>query len=178
MGEKISVDSATMMNKVLELIEARYLFDLPPSKLSMVQHRESLVHALVEEAGGAILAFLSLADMRLAIADVLGAENLDLPRLDVSALGALHFEPIDEERFPAARLVAPALSSAAAAIVLNAANEVLVKAFLQKELAFCSIAEGVESVLESIGEQQAPQTLDDIIALDNLARQKTKTRTS
>ena len=175
MGKKISIDSATMMNKVLELIEAHTLFDLPADKLAMVQHRESLVHALVEEAGGGLFAFLAAPDMRIALADILGAHHHDLPRLNFDTLTRLHFEPIDSARFPVVRLAQPVLlSGQAAAIILNAANEMLVGAFLHKRIAFNAIAKGVENVLEKMRVPQQPHTLEDITALDNLARKTTE----
>lgn len=176
MGDKISIDSATMMNKVLELIEAHYLFNLAPEQLTMLQHRESIIHGLVEEASGAQLALLGLPDMRLAIADILGAQEIDLPRLDLAQLGALHFCAIDPKRFPAAQLATPVLQAGqGAAIVLNAANEVLVQAFLEGKLAYLSIATGVENVLEKmVGEVVPPHNLDDIFALDDRARTATK----
>jgi 1-deoxy-D-xylulose-5-phosphate reductoisomerase len=178
MGDKISIDSATMMNKVLELIEAHYLFALPPEKLTMIQHRESIVHGLVEETGGGMLAFMGAPDMRLAIADILNETHSGVEHLDLAKLAQLSFEPIDPERFPASRLALPVLEAGqGAAIVLNAANEVLVKAFLQKTLPFNAIAITAENVLETmIGKSIEIKAITDVIALDQLARETTEER--
>lgn len=179
MGKKISVDSATLMNKVLELIEAHILFDLPPESLDMLLHRQSIVHAMVEEVGGGIFAFMGAPDMRLAIADVLGLRHSGVCALNLANLGNLSFEPIDEKRFRAASLAQPVLRAGpAAAIILNAANESAVNSFLAGAIGFTAIAEIVADVLEQMTRSSFPplENVAEIIALDELARRYTEER--
>ena len=173
MGAKISVDSATMMNKGLELIEAHYLFDLSAERIDILVHPQSIVHSLVEYADGSLLAQLGPSDMRVPI-----AHSLDWPermatgveRLDLLAAGRLDFEAPDEERFPALRLARRALADGGAAtVVLNAANEIAVAAFLQRRIHFPDIAGTVERTLASMSEP-VPQSIADVIALDRQAR--------
>ena len=158
MGPKISVDSATLMNKGLEAIEARWLFDVEPERIDVVIHPESIVHSLVEYVDGSWLAQLSVPDMRIPISYVLGIpERLplpDVPPLELATLGALHFEAPDTTRFPALRLASEAARlGGTAPAVLNAANEVAVEAFLAGRIPFPAIAETVEAVLAQAGFQ-------------------------
>jgi 1-deoxy-D-xylulose-5-phosphate reductoisomerase len=174
MGRKISVDSATMMNKGLELIEAHFLFGLPEQRIDIVVHPQSVIHSLVEYLDGSVLAQLGNPDMRTPIAHALayparidsGVGPLDLP-----ALGRLDFEPPDPRRFPCLRLAREALrEGGGAACVLNAANEVAVAAFLERRLPFPAIAELNERVLEAVGGRSAPGSLAEALALDAEAR--------
>jgi 1-deoxy-D-xylulose-5-phosphate reductoisomerase len=151
MGPKITVDSATFMNKGLEVIEARWLFDMPPDRVDVVVHPQSIVHSLVEYKDGSVLAQLGLPDMRVPIAVALAHPErlpLDLPRLDLAALGRLDFETPDHKRFPCLDLAYAALrGDEAAPAVLNAANEVSVASFLRGAIAFPTIAKANEAVL-------------------------------
>ena len=144
MGDKISIDSATLMNKGLEVIEARWLFDVPADRVDVVVHPQSIVHSLVEYCDRSVLAQLGLPDMRVPIAVALAHPerlSLDLPRLDLAEIGRLDFERPDRGRFPCLDLAYRAVSgSEAAPAVLNAANEVAVAAFLEREIAFLDIA--------------------------------------
>ena len=169
MGAKISVDSATLMNKGLELIEAHYLFGLPPEKIDIVVHPQSVVHSLVEFIDGSLLAQLGSADMRIPISYALGwPERIPTPaaRLDLVELGRLDFEAPDPKRFPALRLARQALESGGgASVVLNAANEVAVELFLAARIAFTEIASIVEEALESFA-APGPATIADVMELD------------
>ncbi|WP_294172532.1 1-deoxy-D-xylulose-5-phosphate reductoisomerase [uncultured Sphingomonas sp.] len=173
MGAKISVDSATMMNKGLELIEAHYLFGLPGERINIVVHPQSIVHSLVEFADGSMLAQLGPSDMRVPIAHVLAwPERMatHVERLDLLAAARLDFEAPDELRFPALRLARQALDAARSApIVLNAANEVAVAAFLAGAIHFPDIAATVERALDTMDEP-APNSIEEVIALDLQAR--------
>jgi 1-deoxy-D-xylulose-5-phosphate reductoisomerase len=175
MGPKITVDSATMMNKALEIIEARWLFDLPPSQIEVVIHPQSIVHSLVEFADGSVLAQLSPPDMKLPIQYALTwPERCDSParRLDLTEALRLDFEPPDEDRFPALALgreVAAAGGTAGA--VLNAANEAAVAGFLAGELSFTEIVPACRSVLDSHPFNANP-ALDELLSLDRWARQE------
>jgi 1-deoxy-D-xylulose-5-phosphate reductoisomerase len=155
MGGKITIDSATLMNKGLELMEAHYLFGTPYERIDVLVHPQSLVHGLVELADGATLAHLGPPDMRIAISYALHAgESVELPivPLDLAAIGTLSFEPVDDEAFPCLRLArAAALAGGTAPCVLNAANEVAVHAFLRGELAFLDIPEVIERTLHELG---------------------------
>ncbi|HTO71217.1 MAG TPA: 1-deoxy-D-xylulose-5-phosphate reductoisomerase [Myxococcota bacterium] len=155
MGAKITIDSATLMNKGFEVIEARWLFDLPVEQIGVLVHPESIIHSLVEFSDGAWLAQLGIPDMRIPIAYTLGMpERLplpDLPALDLLGLGALHFEAPDLVRFPALRLAFEALAAGGTApAALNGANEIAVAAFLAREIPFTAIAETAEEVLEAV----------------------------
>jgi len=175
MGPKITIDSATMMNKALELVEARWLFGLPASKLAVVVHPQSIVHSLVEFVDGAIIAQLSPPDMRLPIhyalfhpVRVAGPAR----RLDFNAAMSLDFEPPDLARFPAVRLGQEAAArGGTAGAVLNAANEEAVRGFLDGALRFTDIAEVCRRALAEHPFQEHP-TLDDIRRLDAWARQE------
>jgi 1-deoxy-D-xylulose-5-phosphate reductoisomerase len=173
MGRKISVDSATMMNKGLEVIEARWLFDVPPEQIEVVIHPQSVVHSLVEYVDGSVIAQLSNPDMRVPIAHALAyPERIEsgVRPLDLGALGRLSFEPPDTARFPCLELAYRALRAGGTApTLLNAANEVAVEAFLAGRLRFTSIAAVIEEVLERLPVEAVGQ-LDALIAADTLAR--------
>ncbi|MCB2061535.1 MAG: 1-deoxy-D-xylulose-5-phosphate reductoisomerase [Novosphingobium sp.] len=179
MGAKISVDSATMMNKGLELIEACHLFPVGLDRLRIIVHPQSIVHSMVEYRDGSTLAQLGPSDMRVPIASTLAwPQRMDTPcePLDLAAIGALTFRAPDEERFPATRLARwAARAGGAAPTVLNAANEVAVAAFLDGRIAFTRIAEHVEDVLSCYA-PDAPASLDDVIAVDAEARVQARAR--
>ena len=177
MGAKISIDSATLMNKGLELIEARYLFDLAPSQLDVVIHPQSVVHALVEFHDGAVVAQMAHPDMRIPIGFCLGwPERLawNAPKLDLPRVGALHFEAPDYERFPALQLARNALEQGGGAPnVLNAANEVAIEAFRAHRLSFQGIPGLVEAVLEKAAKEgylAEANTVNDALRVDHVAR--------
>ncbi len=175
MGAKISVDSATMMNKGLELIEAHYLFAMPEPQIEILIHPQSVIHSAVVYCDGSVLAQLGSPDMRTPIAYALGwPERLAVPvaKLDLVALGGLTFEAPDEARFPALRLARQALRAGAGApTLLNAANEVAVAAFLAHRFPFGAIADVVARVLETVP-GHVPANLDAVLALDDAARRE------
>jgi 1-deoxy-D-xylulose-5-phosphate reductoisomerase len=157
MGGKITIDSATLMNKGLELMEAHHLFGTPYERIAVVVHPQSLVHGLVQLADGAMLAHMGPPDMRIAISYALhGGESVELPiaPLDLAAVGALTFEPVDLEAFPCLRLAGEAARAGGTApCVLNAANEVAVHAFLEGRLRFLEIPEVIARTLEQLGSE-------------------------
>ncbi len=177
MGAKISVDSATMMNKGLELIEAHYLFPVGLEKLRIIIHPQSVVHSMVEYRDGSTLAQLGPSDMRVPIASALAwPARMATPcaPLDLALLGELTFRAPDELRFPATRIAREAAQAGGAApAALNAANEVAVAAFLKSQFAFTQIAVMVEQVLERYA-PAAPACLADVIAIDAEAREHAK----
>jgi 1-deoxy-D-xylulose-5-phosphate reductoisomerase len=177
MGAKISVDSATMFNKGLELIEAHHLFPVGLEKLRIVVHPQSVVHSMVEYRDGSTLAQLGPSDMRVPIASALAwPQRMDTPcaPLDLAALGELTFRAPDEARFPATRICREAAQAGgAAAAVLSAANEVAVASFLDGKLAFTRIAVMVEQVLTRYS-PRAPASLSDVIAVDAEARARAR----
>ena len=176
MGPKVTVDSATLMNKGLELLEAHHLFSLPPAKLDILVHPQSIVHCLVHLSDGAVLAQMSCPDMRTPIAYSLAwPERMHAPtkRLDLAALGTLSFEAPDERRFPALRLAREVLAAGGSAgTVLNAANEIAVEAFLGGRIGFLAIADLVEATLEASAGLAAydRNSVEDVLAVDNEAR--------
>ncbi len=175
MGRKISVDSATMMNKALEVIEARWLFDLQPAQIRVVLHPQSIIHSMVSCQDGSVLAQLGTPDMRVPIAYGLSfPERIEsgASRLDFLALGGLHFEAMDTRRFPCMQLAFDALDAPeGATTVLNAANEVAVAAFLEGRLRFSDIHTVNARALETLGHQGGPiASVDDLIALDERSR--------
>ena len=175
MGAKISVDSATLMNKGLELIEAHHLFGTAPERLSAVVHPQQIVHCLVAYADGSVLAQLGSPDMRTPIAFTLGyPDRISAPtqRLDLAGLGQLSFEKPDLQRFPCLALAQQALRAGGSApTVLNAANEVAVEAFLRRQIRFPDIAGVVESVLsEAESMRGAPGSVEEALAVDGVAR--------
>ena len=180
MGRKISVDSATMMNKGLELIEAHFLFDMPAQRLDVVIHPQSIVHSMVEYIDGSILAQLGNPDMRTPIAHALAwPSRIDsgVSLLDLATHGRLDFERPDPVRFPCLRLAREALAAGAAApCVLNAANEVAVEAFLERRIRFTDIARVNESVLDALGAARAPVDTAEVVALDARARERAGAR--
>ena len=180
MGAKVTIDSATLMNKGLELLEAHHLFALPPEKLDALVHPQSIVHCLVHMSDGAVIAQLSCPDMRTPIAYSLAwPERMHVPnkRLDLAEIGSLTFEVPDPDRFPALRLAKEVLAAGGSAgTVLNAANEVAVAAFLEKRLGFLGIAGLVESTLAACADLIAvtPQTADDVLEIDEEARRRAR----
>lgn len=177
MGAKITIDSASMFNKALEIIEAHWLFDMPPEKIQVVVHPQSIVHSAVEFADGAVLAQLGVPDMRVPI-----AYAMTYPRriptgskpLDLFSIGTLTFEPGDPVRFPALRLAGECLNAGGAACtILNGANEMAVAAFLRDEIPLGAISRIVEGTLEACGAMPA-DTLDDIFHADLEARRVAK----
>ena len=175
MGAKISVDSATLMNKGLELIEAHHLFGTPPERLGVVVHPQQIVHCLVAYLDGSVLAQLGSPDMRTPIAYALGyPDRIAAPtaRLDLAQLGQLNFEAPDLDRFPCLALAQRALRAGGAApTILNAANEVAVEAFLARKIGFCDIARVVDSALEQCESPgRAPGSVDEALAIDTAAR--------
>lgn len=173
MGAKISVDSATLMNKGLELIEAFHLFGLRPDQLDVLVHPQSLVHGLVEYIDGSVLAQLGPADMRVPIAHALAwPERIATPveRLDLARIGKLEFEEADRQRFPALALGEAALAEGSCRpCVLNAANEVAVAAFLEGRIGFLQIATVVAETLAALP-ACCPETLEDVGQADRRAR--------
>ena len=176
MGPKITIDSATMMNKGFEIIEARWLFDVPVERVQVVIHRQSIVHSMVEFKDGSIMANIAPPDMELPIAYALSyPERMEMPqRLDIFAMKALEFKAPDEEKFPCLRLAKEAARAGhGAQVVLNAANEALVARFLAGGLRFTDIPRGVEEMLRqhTTGE---PGSIDEVLALDEETRHMTE----
>ena len=175
MGAKISVDSATMMNKGLELIEAHYLFQMPSDRLDILVHPQSVIHSMVSYRDGSVLTQMGVPDMRTPIAYALAwPKRMDAPvdRLDLAEIGSLSFEAPDPDRFPALRIARTALQAGdGSAAVLNAANEVAVQAFLERRIGFLRIVEVVEETL-NILDSGTPQSLEDVMAVDQAARQE------
>jgi 1-deoxy-D-xylulose-5-phosphate reductoisomerase len=174
MGAKISVDSATLMNKGLELIEAHHLFRLAPDRIDIVVHPQSVIHGLVSYRDGSVLAHLGSPDMRTPIAYALGwPDRTAAPykRLDLAEIGRLTFEAPDERRFPALRLAREVMAQGGnSATVFNAANETAVHAFLGGEIGFLDIAATVERTLAAVPARNL-ESLDDVYEVDRLARE-------
>jgi 1-deoxy-D-xylulose-5-phosphate reductoisomerase len=174
MGQKISVDSATMMNKGLEVIEAHWLFEAVPEQIEVVIHPQSIIHSMVEYVDGSVLAQLGNPDMRTPIAHALGfPERIEtgVNPLDMFKIARLDFEAPDFERFPCLRLAYQALASGGSApAVLNAANEVAVDSFLKCLMPFTAIPAMIEDVMQTIGRRDIV-TLDDVLAADGMARE-------
>lgn len=175
MGRKISVDSATLMNKGLEVIEAHGLFAMAPEKIEVLIHPQSIVHGLLEYENGTLMAQLCKPDMLIPIASALNwPEHLSIPveSLDLARVAKLTFEPVDHQRFPCLRLAYQALEmGSGAATVLNAANEVAVQFFLQGKIGFMDIPRVITSVLEKMGAPSA-NDVDTVLSIDHLARQE------
>jgi 1-deoxy-D-xylulose-5-phosphate reductoisomerase len=173
MGRKISVDSATMMNKGLEVIEAHWLFNVPAENIQVVVHRESVIHSLVQYVDGSVLAELGPPDMRTPIAQALAyPERIasGVEALDLSAVAALHFERPDFKRFPCLGLAYQALRDGESApATLNAANEVAVERFLERRLGFVDIPGVIARVMERTPASRI-ESLDDVLAADAAAR--------
>jgi 1-deoxy-D-xylulose-5-phosphate reductoisomerase len=179
MGNKISIDSATMMNKGLEVIEAHHLFNLPADRIDIVIHPQSIVHSMVEYVDGSIIAQLSTTDMKFPIQyALLYPERIVAPfaRLDLAKIRTLQFLPVDPKRFPAVGLAYHALRAGGSApAVLNAANEVAVGRFLAKELPFTGIVEVVSRVLDRhAGNVAAIDSVDDALHWDAWARNEAR----
>ena len=177
MGKKITVDSATLMNKALELIEAKWLFDLSPGRISVIIHPQSIVHSLVELNDGAVFAHLSVPDMRIPISYALfwpERPGLDLKKLDLAQISELKFEKPDFNQFPALKLGFCALKMGGSmASAMNAANEEAVKAFLSGKISFNGIVRIVEKVMD--GHKSAePKNLEDVLEVDRGARERAR----
>ena len=173
MGPKITIDSATLMNKGLEVIEARWLFDIPPDRIRVVVHPQSVVHSMVEFIDGSFKAQLGVTDMRHPIQYALSWPErwaASLPDFDPVSVGALEFEPPDTERFPCLALAYAALESGGTApAVLNAANEVAVESFLAGRIGFMQIAAMIEATLEA-ADNGSDKTVDGVLEADSQAR--------
>jgi 1-deoxy-D-xylulose-5-phosphate reductoisomerase len=177
MGGKITIDSATLMNKGLELMEAHHLFGVPYDQLDVVVHPQSLVHGLVQLADGAMLAHVGPPDMRIAISYALNSgQSMPLPvePLDLAQVGSLDFEPVDTETFACLRLALEAARAGGTApCVLNAANEIAVHAFLQNQLPFLGIAEVIERTLAALPARPV-RHFSDLYAADSEARTRAR----
>jgi 1-deoxy-D-xylulose-5-phosphate reductoisomerase len=177
MGAKITIDSATMMNKGLEVIEAHWLFAMPADKISIVVHPQSIIHSMVEYRDGCVMAQLGTPDMRAPIAYALAwPERCEsgIPKLDLAKIGTLTFEEPDMERFPALRLAFDALKAGRTyPAVLNAANEIAVAAFLDQKIRFIEIAETVDKTMQA-HEAYTPVELEDYLQADQWARETAK----
>jgi len=181
MGAKISIDSATMFNKCLEIIEAARLFSLPSEKIEVLIHPQSVIHGMVYFSDGSVLAQLGTPDMRIPIAHTLAWPRrifTTAPRLDLAAIQKLEFSAPDETQFPALRLAREVLAAGAgASTVLNAANEIAVAAYLAKKIGFLDIAAIVEDVLAALGAPAVPD-LQTVLAVDQAARQTAAQRST
>ena len=179
MGAKISVDSATMMNKGLEIIEAHHLFDMGSEQISVLIHPQSIIHSMIEYIDGSTLAQLGIPDMRIPIAYTLSwpeRMTTPVPRLDLATIGQLTFKEPDVKRFPAITLARQALESGGTTpTILNAANEVAVQAFLQHRIGFLDIVAIVTDILATMDHTE-PHDLDDIVNADQQARRLTLER--
>jgi 1-deoxy-D-xylulose-5-phosphate reductoisomerase len=175
MGDKITIDSATLMNKGLEVVEARWLFDIPASKIEVVVHRESIVHSLVEYADRSVIAQLGLPDMRTPIAYAMNYPErvpLDLPSLNLAQIGTLTFFNPDHDRFPCLKLGYDALRvGGTMPAAMNAANEVAVQAFLDRRIRFLSIAETIRRTMDAHNPVEVT-TIEDALRTDAWARAK------
>jgi 1-deoxy-D-xylulose-5-phosphate reductoisomerase len=174
MGAKITIDSATLMNKGLELIEAKHLFALEADRLDVLVHPQSVIHGMVHYSDGSVLAHLAAPDMRTPISYCLAwPDRMATPtaRLDLAALSSLTFERPDLARFPALRLALEVLRhEGGSATVLNAANEIAVGAFLEGRLGFRSIADLVAGALDRMGDVPRPDDIEAVFGLDAEAR--------
>lgn len=175
MGAKITIDSATLMNKGFEVIEARWLFDLPGEKIDVVVHPQSIVHSMVEFVDGSVKAQMGLPTMLVPIQYALTYPHrmpLDIPRMDLASIGNLTFEAPDLQRFPCLRMAYEALTAGGSAgAVINAANEVAVASFLAGELSYLGIARTIEWTLNYI-EHVGHPSLDDVVAIDAESRRR------
>ncbi|WEX89010.1 1-deoxy-D-xylulose-5-phosphate reductoisomerase [Sinorhizobium garamanticum] len=175
MGLKISIDSASMFNKALEMIEARHLFGLRPEQIEVIVHPQSVIHSMVGYSDGSVLAQLGCPDMRTAIGYALSyPSRCDLPveRLDFAKLSRLDFEAPDEIRFPALRLARRAMESGGVqGAVLNGAKETALEAFIRGRIGFLAMADIVEKVMDALADLPAAATMDDVFAADEKARQ-------
>ena len=175
MGPKITIDSATMMNKGLEIIEARFLFDVPPEKISVVIHPQSVIHSFVEFVDGSYLAQLSINDMKFPILYALSyPERLRNPfgRLDLVEVAKLEFLDVEPERYPAVALAREALSQGGMPAVVNAANEIAVAAFLDGKISFPGIVRVVAETASAAGRVPSPRNLEEAEEIDGMARRR------
>ena len=186
MGSKITIDSATMMNKGLEVIEAHWLFDTPVQNIEVVMHRESIIHSMVEFVDGSFLAQMGLPDMRVPLAHCLGWPErlpLKIPRMDPVSLKALHFEAIDPKRFPCLSIsIKAAKQGGGAPAVLNGANEKVVASFLEEDINFLDISKTLHSVMQqfykTISLPEVPSflkhihTIEDAVKADQWGREQ------
>lgn len=176
MGRKISIDSATLMNKGLEVIEARWLFDIPQDRIHVVIHPQSVVHSMVEYGDGSFIAQMGTASMRHPVAYCLGwPERLSagVKRLNPYELSQLTFEEPDLKRFPQLAYAYEALAAGGtASIVLNAANEIAVQAFLDERITFTGIAEVCRRTMDALVDSKAPASVEEILSVDACARAK------
>jgi len=178
MGPKVTIDSATMMNKGLEILEARWLFNIPVEQIDVLIHPESIIHSLVEFEEGAMMAQLGMPDMRIAIQYAMTwperPANATLPRLDLAQIGRLNFREPDYDRFPCLRIAKEVCRmSGTAATVMNAANEVAVSAFLDKRIPFSGIWKAIEAAL-SLPVPSRAESLEEILAVDAETRRRVK----
>jgi 1-deoxy-D-xylulose-5-phosphate reductoisomerase len=178
MGPKITIDSASLMNKGLEVIEAHYIFGIPADRLDVLVHPQSIVHGLVTFADGAVTAGMAQPDMKVPIAHCLGYPDrvaTRARRLDLAEIGTLTFDRPDFDRFPALRVALDALAHGnGLPTVLNAANEIAVAAFLARECGFRDIARCAKQVCEEFarnGDAREPESIADALALDGAARE-------
>ncbi len=182
MGQKITIDSASMMNKGLELIEAHYLFNIAPDKLGVLVHPQSIIHGLVFYEDGSVVAGMAMPDMQIPVAHCLGWPQrlqINLPRLDLAVIGSLNFMEADRQLFPCLQLAEQALlQGGAMPTVLNGANEVAVEAFLQGQIKFGSIARIVKNTLEQYSLKQnknfTPMSLSDVQSVNLVSMQLAK----
>ena len=186
MGSKITIDSATMMNKGLEIIEAHWLFDTPVQNIEVVMHRESIIHSMVEFIDGSFLAQMGLPDMRVPLAHCLGWPGrlpLKIPRMDPISLKAIHFEAIDHKRFPCLSIsIKAAKQGGGAPAVLNGANEKVVASFLEEDINFLDISKTLHSVMQrfykKISLPEVPsflkhiRTIEDAVKADHWGREQ------
>jgi 1-deoxy-D-xylulose-5-phosphate reductoisomerase len=177
MGKKVTIDSASLMNKGLEVIEAHWLFDIPVEKISVQIHPQSVVHSMVEYVDGSIIGQMGIADMRIPISYALSYPeriNLQLPSLDLARMGALTFFSPDSEKFPCLRLAYQSIEiGETMPAILNAANEVAVNGFLEGWIKFTDIPLLLQKVMEE-HEVKSVRTIEDILRADQWAREKTK----
>ncbi|MEM9234229.1 MAG: 1-deoxy-D-xylulose-5-phosphate reductoisomerase, partial [Pseudomonadota bacterium] len=180
MGAKISVDSATMMNKGLERIEAAYLFPTPKEKIEILVHPQSVIHSMVDYVDGSVLAQLGPPDMTIPVASALAwPDRIPTPvePLDLATIGTMTFEAPDEDRFPALRQARESLEAGGlATAVMNAANEVAVEAFLNGHIGFLDIADITDHCLTSARPDGASSELDAVLAADALSRNEARAR--
>jgi 1-deoxy-D-xylulose-5-phosphate reductoisomerase len=181
MGAKITIDSATLMNKGLEVIEAHHLFAVEPARLDIVVHPQSIVHGLVYWCDGSITAGLAAPDMRVPILNALAPAprrlDFDAPRLNLGEIGKLTFEPADTGRFPCLAIALAALAEGGACpTIMNAANEVAVAAFIEGRIGFLDIASSVDAVCTRLVSRyvRAPDSVEEALAIDADARSATR----
>lgn len=180
MGMKISVGSATMFNKALEMIEAKHLFDVSPEQIEVVVHPQSIVHSMVGYSDGSVLAQMGCPDMRTAIGYALSyptRPRLDVERLDLTRLSRLDFEAPDEERFPAIRLARLALTRGGLqSAIMNAAEETAFEAFAAARIGFLDMAEIAEAVMDDMRDAGEAEDIDHVFAVDTEARRRAAAR--